>query len=113
MKKVPDEQEMELKEREVLNKKEAKQSIKRAALFFGGFSLGWPILVMTIILFAEFFTYNSFHATLAKIMSYMAVLYIFSISAGIIAFLCVVVCFSLLNKVEVFEYKWNQKKKNK
>lgn len=113
MKKMPNEQEQELKEREVLNRKEAKQSIKRAALFFGGFSLVWPIFVMTMVLFAEFFTYNSFQATLSKIMSYMAILYIFSISFGILAFLCVVVCFSLLNKVEVFEYKWNQKKKNK
>lgn len=113
MKKISNEQELELKERELQNKKEAKQSIKKAILFFGSFSLGWPIFVMTIILFAEFFTYNAFHATLAKVMSYMAVLYIFSISAGILAVLCVAVCFYVLNKIEVLQYKRRKEKENK
>ena len=112
MKRISNEQELELKERDLQNKKEAKQSIKKAILFFGAFSLGWPIFVMTIILFAEFFTYNAFHTTLAKIMSYMAVLYIFSISAGIIAVLCITICFFILNKIEVLQYKWRKGNEN-
>ena len=103
-------QELEQEKREYFDKNVENQTIKRAALFFGVFSLAWPVFVMSMILFAEFFTYNSFHATFSKVMSYMALLYIFSISAGVIAFLCVVIGFYVSRTIEWMKHKKSKEK---